>query len=76
MTKTVSAGNVDANPRFVSLYGFDHLLRPASPCIDAGDTVTHRGRRCAALARRDDDSWPEVLARSAPGMALELEVSA
>ncbi len=29
--------NIDANPHFVSFGGFDRLLRPASPCIDAGD---------------------------------------
>ena len=30
-------GNIDANPHFISYQGFDRLLRPASPCIDAGD---------------------------------------
>ena len=30
-------GNIDADPRFVSFGGFDYLLHPQSPCIDAGD---------------------------------------
>ena len=30
-------GNIDANPHFISYMGFDCLLRPSSPCIDAGD---------------------------------------
>jgi len=30
-------GNIDADPIFVSAGGFDHLLGPNSPCIDAGD---------------------------------------
>ncbi len=32
-------GNIDANPRFIPfpIRGLDHLLRPGSPCIDAGD---------------------------------------
>jgi parallel beta-helix repeat protein/predicted outer membrane repeat protein len=32
-------GNIDADPLFVTflVYGFEYLLRPASPCIDTGD---------------------------------------
>ena len=30
-------GNIDADPRFFSYLGYDNLLRPDSPCIDAGD---------------------------------------
>jgi len=30
-------GNIDSNPHFISYGGFDFLLRPQSPCIDAGD---------------------------------------
>lgn len=29
-------GNIDADPLFVSFYGFDFLLHPTSPCVDAG----------------------------------------
>ena len=29
-------GNIDANPRFRSVRGFDYVLCPGSPCIDAG----------------------------------------
>jgi len=30
-------GNIDVDPLFVSRLGFDFLLHPQSPCIDAGD---------------------------------------
>ncbi|MAE70563.1 MAG: hypothetical protein CME06_08860 [Gemmatimonadetes bacterium] len=30
-------GNINADPRFVSYRGYDYLLRPISPCVDAGD---------------------------------------
>ncbi len=36
-------GNIDAAPRFVSLRGFDYLLHPESPCIDAGDPTVEDG---------------------------------
>ncbi|MAE72322.1 MAG: hypothetical protein CME06_17870 [Gemmatimonadetes bacterium] len=29
-------GNIDADPRFTNIRGYDVLLRPDSPCIDAG----------------------------------------
>ncbi len=32
-------GNIDVDPRFVSYRGFDLLLAPGSPCVDAGDPV-------------------------------------
>ncbi len=30
-------GNIDADPRFRALPGFDHLLARDSPCVGAGD---------------------------------------
>ena len=30
-------GNIDANPKFRTFRGFDYILAPHSPCIDAGD---------------------------------------
>ncbi|MAE70814.1 MAG: hypothetical protein CME06_10135 [Gemmatimonadetes bacterium] len=30
-------GNINVDPLFVSIPGFSNLLRPGSPCIDAGD---------------------------------------
>ena len=32
-------GNIDEDPVFFPdpIYGFDYLLKPSSPCIDAGD---------------------------------------
>ena len=34
-------GNIDADPRFVpfSIYGFEYLLKPGSPCIDSGSPI-------------------------------------
>ncbi len=36
-------GNIDADPAFVSRRGFDYLLGPGSPCIDAGDPEVSDG---------------------------------
>ena len=36
-------GNINANPRFVSRWGFDYLLKPHSPCVDAGDPALEDG---------------------------------
>jgi len=30
-------GNIDADPRFISFFGFDYLLHPKSSCVDTGD---------------------------------------
>jgi parallel beta-helix repeat protein len=30
-------GNIDTDPRFVTFKGFEYLLHPKSPCVDAGD---------------------------------------
>jgi hypothetical protein len=30
-------GNIDANPQFISYRGFDYMLHPGSPCVDAGN---------------------------------------
>ena len=37
------SGNINADPGFVSLRGFDYLLHPESPCIDAGDPTVEDG---------------------------------
>ncbi len=36
-------GNIDADPLFRSFYGYDYLLSPGSPCIDAGDPTIEDG---------------------------------
>ncbi len=36
-------GNIDGNPRFRSLRGFDYLLDTDSPCIDMGDPSVEDG---------------------------------
>ncbi len=36
-------GNIDTDPLFVPYGGMDHLLAPASPCIDAGDPLEEDG---------------------------------
>jgi len=36
-------GMIDADPRLVSLYGFDCLLHPFSPCVDAGNPLIEDG---------------------------------
>ncbi len=36
-------GNIDADPLFTAFHGFDCLLRPGSPCIDAGDPLIEDG---------------------------------
>jgi hypothetical protein len=36
-------GNIDADPLFASYRDFDYLLRPGSPCIDAGDPAVEDG---------------------------------
>ena len=36
-------GNFGLNPRFVTYRGFDYLLHPLSPCIDAGDPSIEDG---------------------------------
>jgi len=36
-------GNINANPRFVTYHGHPCLLRPASPCIDAGSPFLSDG---------------------------------
>lgn len=33
----VGTGNIDADPTFIRYHGFDQLLKPDSPCVDAGD---------------------------------------
>jgi hypothetical protein len=38
-------GNLDLDPGFRSGLGFDYLLRPGSPCIDAGDPALLDGVR-------------------------------
>ena len=34
-------GNIDADPLFVGRFGWEYLLHPDSPCIDAGDPDSH-----------------------------------
>ena len=36
-------GNIEIDPLFISLPGFANLLRPGSPCIDAGDPSIEDG---------------------------------
>jgi len=36
-------GNIDADPLFRSWRGFDQLLDPLSPCVDAGDPALEDG---------------------------------
>lgn len=36
-------GNINADPMFRSYRGFDHVLAPGSPCIDAGDPMLEDG---------------------------------
>jgi predicted outer membrane repeat protein len=36
-------GNIDSNPRLNSFRGFDYLLHPFSPCVDAGDPSIEDG---------------------------------
>ncbi len=39
----VGEGNIDADPRFSTFKGYEFLLHPASPCIDAGDPSIEDG---------------------------------
>jgi len=58
-------GNLDLD--LVDQAALDDLkeleILSAALVAHCANTVTHRGRRCAALARRDDESWPEAMAR-------------
>ncbi|MAE71501.1 MAG: hypothetical protein CME06_13670 [Gemmatimonadetes bacterium] len=36
-------GNIDADPRFRSIYGYDYVLASNSPCIDSGDPTIEDG---------------------------------
>jgi len=46
-------GNIDQDPEFASFRGHDYLLRPASPCIDAGDPMIEDG------LHDSHPSWPD-----------------
>jgi hypothetical protein len=39
----IGEGNIDADPLFVTFHGFDYLLHPSSPCVDAGDPSIEDG---------------------------------
>lgn len=36
-------GNIDADPMFRSIRGFNYVLAPGSPCVDAGDPMIQDG---------------------------------
>lgn len=36
-------GNINADPLFLSRQGYDYLIGPGSPCIDAGDPALADG---------------------------------
>lgn len=46
-------GNIDATPQFITWFGFSSLLRPGSPCVDAGDTALEDA------VYDSDPRWPQ-----------------
>ena len=52
-------GNIDQDPRLINLHGFPGLLRPDSPCVDAGD----KHERDAIYDQTP--GWPEGYANGA-----------
>lgn len=46
-------GNIDEEPNFVAYDGFDYVLAPSSPCVDAGDPTIEDG------IYDSHPSWPE-----------------
>lgn len=62
-------GKIDANPKFSSYAGYDYVLRPGSPCIDAG-TGEDDGVDWGSIHSRYGDfntSLPDLGAYGGPG---------
>ena len=68
-------GNMDADPRFRSAKGYDYVLAPGSPCIDAG-TGENDGLDWGSLAPRygpHNSPLPDMGAYGGPGAGAWLD---
>lgn len=63
------AGNINADPRFLSLASTNYRLAAASPCIDAGTNASHLAPGFGFSPTNDFDGLPRPLDGNGDGLA-------